>query len=948
MTSISSKFIRTLAVIIFLASQSTVHASSGSEPETGLKLKMSSEVHNIDINHEIKSSVSSGESEAARNHDVSKNKDRSSSHDGGQVVAQEISEKSHNEKIGSGSKAGESSDGSKSVRSSEDMKSSAGNSKKTGSSSEENKSFGGTNKDGESSTGSNKSNGSSEGNKPSSGNNNSNGSGNQASVNSSNQSDGKAPGVSQKPITEPAPTVTPKPAPVTEPTPVIKPKPAPITEPAPTVTPKPAPITELTPVIKPKPAPVTEPAPVIKPKPAPITEPTPFIKPKPAPITEPAPTVTPKPAPVTEPAPVIKPKPAPVTEPTPVIKPKPVPITEPAPSVTPKPSPVTEPAPDVTPAPEPKKDEPKKDEPKKDEPTAPLAPKKEESQKRRLRAKIEPLFFIDFDYGTGIIAIENETPAQKGFAPSLQLTENAPLYQKISYLSLDAGVGAVTKLYFENASGLAAKWFGVIGITKTVGEEISSVRYAKTLKEAEEMDGYRTAPLEVTDIYPWKNGESVTFKSKGGVVFFGVTGFGAAGISMAKVAQGAWETYVEKIDASNVYVKLTNTSLKALAVNGNAGMVGLSVNEFKSADDGFSYKLNLENEVARKVYHDLLRGNVAAAEVLAKQTSAVQKIENFKRVTKSKGLSLFIGVPIFLNASSSENKVEVVNNADLIIDNEKVNSTIGIYDFTIQTRALNAHTLTSKGFYGVRYNVSDLTSTNVKERGEFGRFSWIYQDDHSSGHTVTQMLKNLYDATGLDQLRINLPAEAKDMDFTNVTVDITFDGTKTNDLMNRIAAMTPSGLAEWANQRVHFAYAQEGQNLCLPSQLNAESCEGEILNKTLYGAKKMQEAMIRMRASQSSNSNSDSEYTRAYADFGKAAMTNSITIKMAVAIAGAGVELNFAIEGTYLKNHNVSFRSNENGQFVVDTNAPAVSESALAPKNKRSRYQELGINKVRK
>jgi len=57
-------------------------------------------------------------------------------------------------------------------------------------------------------------------------------------------------------------------------------------------------------------------------------------------------------------------------------------------------------------------------------------------------------------------------------------------------------------------------------------------------------------------------------------------------------------------------VKFTATKLQSLSVFGTAAILTIANSNFSSADDGFSYLFDLETEVGRKAYEDMVRGNV--------------------------------------------------------------------------------------------------------------------------------------------------------------------------------------------------------------------------------------------------------------------------------------------------------------------------------------------------
>ena len=88
------------------------------------------------------------------------------------------------------------------------------------------------------------------------------------------------------------------------------------------------------------------------------------------------------------------------------------------------------------------------------------------------------------------------------------------------------------------------------------------------------------------------------------------------------------------------------------------------------------------------------------------------------------------------------------------------------------------------------------------------------------------------------------------------------------------------------------------------------------------------------------------QYTAAYAEFGRAAMTNQITLAMAISMAGPGVELDFAMEGTYFKNNCMTLRSTGvEGRYSTLDPKLATDTMSLGVESKRSRIHGLITNK---
>ncbi len=623
--------------------------------------------------------------------------------------------------------------------------------------------------------------------------------------------------------------------------------------------------------------------------------------------------------------------------------------------------------------------------------------KEERKAKRSLKAKIDPLFNIDYDYGTGIIAVRkdirsealsedskslessvSETQKKSLFnmkfetklhkdtdsqnlttvrtetseALKVKLTKDAPLYLKTSYELLEGGIGAAAGFYFENATGIASQFWAQVGLMPMKGTEISSVRYFKTLVDAKKTKGYTVAPMSVTELYKWEQGENVSFKSKGGIAFIAGTGIGLMGLTSTSVAMGTWETYVEKVDASRAYVKITKSKLEAFSKGAGSFLASMAVQKFENSDDGFSYLVDLQLDEGRKVYQDLLRGNVIAAQIAAEKIAknpllkaSVQKVESFKRISKGKGFNVFFGLPIFLNAAAAQSKIQTFSTTDLHIEDSRVNAQFGIYDFTTQTRAFGNHTTTSRGFYGVRYTVADIKTGKQTDSGEMGRFSWMYQSDNSSKKSISRSLEDLMQQTGLKSLRVSIPEVSADMDFSNISLNISMNAATVEQIGRRMSGMTKEILLTWTEQRIQHVISNSGMGVCVDSQdslTNRADCETSFKLQTQSGIEKMKEALEMMAQVK----NDDVKYTKAFAEFGKAAMSNQVTLQMALSMASRGVQLNFAIEGTFIDPVQVNLETtSKDGEYIIIDEKSANSDQTLDPQFKRSRFYGMSANK---
>ncbi|RYZ89348.1 MAG: hypothetical protein EOP06_09460 [Proteobacteria bacterium] len=440
-------------------------------------------------------------------------------------------------------------------------------------------------------------------------------------------------------------------------------------------------------------------------------------------------------------------------------------------------------------------DEPGEDNPPSEEVVETPAPAKQE---RELKSKLEPFFYIDFDWGSWIVNLTPHEANKK--APSYVKNDFNPKndtlvygdykdgFQKTTFSNIEGGLGAKVSFWYANATGIMAQWWAYVGAMPVIGRETESVRYAKTLEEASKLEGYKKVPSEATELNAWSQGDHMTYVSKGGVMFAASMGFGIFNVGSAALAQGTWETYIEKVEADTVYVKMTKGDLSNYSAFTGATLVNLSVSKFNNSDDGFSFLFNLKTEVGRKAYEDMIRGNVLASAIISTsvpenmvEVPPVLKVETFKTLTTGKMVSRMFGLPIIWNTSYSKGNIQSFTTSEFHLDNSRAEVNYGIFSREKNYRLWNKHSETDYMFYGARYTVTN-NSDNSKMQGMFGRYSYAYKNEMSDSNKLRKAIQKLVKITGIDDLMVNIPTMK--LDYTGLDFDTTLSEENTQRLMD--------------------------------------------------------------------------------------------------------------------------------------------------------------------
>lgn len=563
-----------------------------------------------------------------------------------------------------------------------------------------------------------------------------------------------------------------------------------------------------------------------------------------------------------------------------------------------------------------------------------------------LRSKLEPIFYLDFDITRKIInrtlhdsSKANNQTITYDFNPnreSLILGDYQDGFTVVDYHLIEGGIGLRAKLFYENASGLKELFYAYAGIIPYAGKDMMTVRYANTLAAAKKMPRFSNPPETADDLANWSLGDSMTYESTGGVMFIAGAGFSLIGVSGAKIAKGTWKVYVEKTDIQTAYVKITKNKLDSLSGHVGGVLVSIGTGEFKSSDDGFSYKLDLTSQTGRQAFADLLSGNVLGVQMLEQnQDPSVLHVDNFKITSAGKFNNFFLGLPLILNTNWSSGNIYSFEATDMIIDQKKAQAHYGVYSKDRQTRVFATKRSRTYTFYGADYSVTD--SQNQVLNGQFGHFIWSYHNEDSSQSSLRKAMKELVRQVGLQNLvLVNIPSN-DDLNYTGLNFEVSFDQNQT-DRMIRAAQL--QGFVAWKEQgskalNTYFKTTEDRLGLCenFSSTNNdnfgtADAAEdirkrcysyyksgGIGEDGTLEAIEKMHQALREMGTAKGSNSEI---FVKAYAKFGKAALTNPFTFNKALELAGTGVELTYTVEGEKLSAYEIGVATTgKSGEFKV-------------------------------
>jgi hypothetical protein len=568
------------------------------------------------------------------------------------------------------------------------------------------------------------------------------------------------------------------------------------------------------------------------------------------------------------------------------------------------------------------------------------------------KPKIQPFFYIDFDWGSWTVNLTPYgLPAVSGRSRDRMVVDDYRSgLQKMSHCSLTGGLGASLAYWFNSAAILAGHLWAYVGIMPILGREVDSVKYFKTPTEAENLKAYSKVPGHARDLKSWSQGDSITYVSRGGVLFAATSGFYAIDVGATALARGSWETYVEKIGSDQVYLKITKGTLASLSVFTGVTLIEVSVTGFTSTDDGFSFLYNMSTEVGRKAYEDAIRGNVIASEKIAAaaprnyvETTPVMKVSTFKTLTTGRLINAQMGIPIIWNENYSRGKISSFTASEFHLKNKVAKAHYGIYSEEKNFHLWNRNRETDLMFYGSHYTIRNSERTDV---GMFGRYSYAYKNDHSDSEKLNLAIYNLVRRTAMNELKVDIPS--KNLGYSAIDFDTTLSKENTLHLIDVAQRQGKQSLYKVADRYLQsYSMAKDPYNFCKGESLGPilQHCQNELRDDTYSAIEKMYEALLEMGAEKNRDPKA---FARAYGDLGQAIVKNFITFRTILEIAGPGVEINYLLEGSRISMYYKSWITTEtpNKWLVVDNpngrnkNSPFPFE----PRMRRSKIRGLIVS----
>ena len=509
-----------------------------------------------------------------------------------------------------------------------------------------------------------------------------------------------------------------------------------------------------------------------------------------------------------------------------------------------------------------------------------------------------PYGWVNADISRKVINQGVDTPSV-GLGVVLSPANSSAGYRVVQSHSLDLKLG-VYGGWYRYAGTFASTLFGAgLTILPVDGSTVIADRFVKSAAQAASLTQTQI-PAKAAALEDWSAHDSIFYDNRGGIIFSIGVGYLFTGLSGDYFAQGEWSTYIEKLDAQKVFVKITKISLHDfdLMLGNSAAAVLLS--SFDKVDQMFSYVFDLSDPRAVVAYEAMIHGSLKEAENLAAQDPAVATLTMTENgLTDGHQTHFILGVP-FLNASETSGRLHNFSDTVLHADQSRSDVDYGLYWSEGGTDVGLHHVSSASSFYGITYR------TTYPTRGSFvsGRYAKIilsYENDQSDATTIPDMVAEMKRRTGLgSRLRVTAPTMRGEQGYTHLSLYMVVTEAATRQLAE---PATDEKLARIQTDSIvldYFNQMGDPDLLCDPSASSSavvvNQCRLQYMSDTASAVDAMREALGQMRSM--IETNDEAGFARAYGKFGQAMLKNRFSFSIASRLlTGNPLSITFEAEG---------------------------------------------------
>lgn len=512
---------------------------------------------------------------------------------------------------------------------------------------------------------------------------------------------------------------------------------------------------------------------------------------------------------------------------------------------------------------------------------------------------VAPLIFFDF-YKEEFVTRQNISKR----LDALEFIEGdhvAGKYQVMKRFKLAGGAGAaiVATLTRRPVFEIVRPY---IGLAPIKGFEAVSLRSASTLKQAQDLAAL-TIPRTADAIEKfWRTGDALTYSTTGGAYF--VAGVSAFFLSTGAhyVAQGEFETTIERLSRDVVEVTLAKTEMKSLGVMSSMTLMSVDSSRFKEETLRFSFQYDLRNPIARKALQNLLAGDIESSQILADDGEGAGVFPSSRESLRSSGKirNLSLGIPFLFWTNWGKGHIHTLRFKEAYDEGAEIDVEIGLFLKTKEKRHIMTKIKETTAFYGTQG--IELTGSGQIIRRMQGMLSHSFRRSKATRRQLNNALEDLIQKTGMiREFSLDLPDErrlgALDMSFNllineNLTARLIELAQQKSgpETFTKIAQELQNSYAKSLSYNGN-SIANDKMKLCSNSQ-NIESCLGVARRDMSKSMAKAYEALQKMAATYRSDRK---KFVESYAEFGQAWMDSPFTFQTFLGLL-KGEELTATLE----------------------------------------------------
>ncbi|MGZ3652190.1 MAG: hypothetical protein ACXVCI_10775 [Bdellovibrionota bacterium] len=498
-------------------------------------------------------------------------------------------------------------------------------------------------------------------------------------------------------------------------------------------------------------------------------------------------------------------------------------------------------------------------------------------------ASVEPTVQLNFDFEDRFV---NLTPGPEG--PNLVFAESRNGYEALDRRRIEGGLGAQLAFQFGNSTMLAPALWASVGLMPVGGGGVETLRFFSNRATLDDRANPPQASEALAALEKLQPHDALRYDAEGGLVFWVGAGYGIVGdAAIAALAKGGFDVNIEKVDADHAHVMITEANLKALGIQAGNLLTNVSVSQFSRYAGTLSFLINFHDPLGKKALHDLVYGNVAPVQKLAAVPgSPVSFLDKAEANRLGLGIRFTVGEPSILGWSWGRSRYfEALRRRDYACG-RNLRATYGAFVQREVGGVFGIEEETTKAFYGVSYSLQDSAEKTAMARGYLGELVWGWRGRKVLPRSFRDAMVDLAADTGLgNALVLTVPDSVRNrLDFSALTLRVRFRASHVLRLLEHSRDLARAG--------------------------------------TSQGLTKMQAALQEM--SLALKTGKEKAATQAFARFGEAMLTDPVTLKAGLTLAGSDLPVDYVVEGSDFFRHVSLAKADDRGFLAPDQRPPLV------------------------